>query len=96
MDDSVKLDLSLNEIFLLLGKSMNHLTTDEKSRTLFNFADKLREKYRLGKEELKEAITIGGHDFKEPKKVIVATRTVPVSQPEEMGSNGLMWTDLKN
>ena len=93
MDDSVKLDLSLNEIFLLLGKSMNHLMPDDKSRTLFNFADKLREKFGLGKEELKEAITIGGHDFKEPKKVIVATRTVPVSQPEEMGSNGLMWRD---
>lgn len=75
---------------------MNHLMPNEKSRTLFNFADKLREKYSLGKEELKEAITIGGHDFKEPKKVIVATRTVPVSQPEEMGENGLMWTDLKN
>jgi hypothetical protein len=95
MDDSAKLDLSLNEIFFLLGKSMNHLMPDEKSRALFNFAEKLREKFGLGKEELKEAITIGGHDFKEPKKVIVATRTVPVSQPEEMGENGLRWRDTK-
>jgi hypothetical protein len=28
------------------------------------------------------------------RKVIVATRTVPKSHPEEMGENGLMWTDV--
>lgn len=93
MDDSAKLDISLNELFLLLRGSMAHLKDDAKSRLLFNLADKLRQKYRLGKEEIKEAITVGGHDFKEPPKVIVATRMVPVSHPEEMGVNGLMWRD---
>jgi hypothetical protein len=94
MDDSTKLDVTLNEIFFLLGEAMNHLKPDQKSRVLFNLADSLRHRYGLGKEELKEAITVGGHDFKESQKVIVATRMVPVSQPEEMGSNGLMWRDM--
>jgi hypothetical protein len=96
MDDSTKLDITLNEIFLLVGEAMSHLKPDHKSRVLFNLADSLRQKYRLGKEEIKEAITVGGHDFKEPQKVIVATRTVPVSQSEEMGSNGLMWKDAQH
>lgn len=96
MDDSTKLDITLNEIFLLVGGSMSHLKPDHKSRVLFNLADKLRQRFRLGKEEIKEAITVGGHDFKEPQKVIVATRMVPVSHPEEMGENGLMWRDARN
>jgi hypothetical protein len=27
------------------------------------------------------------------RKEIVATRTVPMSQPEEIGGNGLLWRD---
>lgn len=95
MDDSAKLDITLNEIFLLVGESLSHIKPENKSRALFNLADKLRQKYSLGKEELKEAITVGGHDFKEPQKVIVATRTVPVSQAEESGQNGLVWRDVR-
>ena len=95
MDDSTKLDISLNELFLVVGEATNHLKPDHKSRVLFDLADKLRKRFRLGKEEIKEAITVGGHDFKEPQKVIVATRTVPVSQSEEMGLNGLIWRDVK-
>jgi len=95
MDDSTKLDITLNEIFLLLGDSIAHLKTDDRTRILFKLAESLRRKYGLGKEELKEAVTVGGHDFKEPQKVIVATRMVPVSHPEEMGANGLMWKDVQ-
>jgi hypothetical protein len=95
MDDSTKLDISLNQLFLLFGESIAHLKTDDRTRILFKLADKLKQKFSLGKEEIKEAITVGGHDFKEPQKVIVATRMVPVSHPEEMGANGLMWRDLR-
>jgi len=33
-------------------------------------------------------------EMKRPAKVIVASRMVPLSHPEEMGANGLMWTDV--
>ena len=95
MDDSARLDMTLNELFSLLGNSMAHLKSEDKSRILFTLAESIKQKFRLGKEEIKEAITVGGHDFKEPQKVIVATRMVPVSHPEEMGSNGHMWRDAR-
>ena len=95
IDDSVKLDISLNETFFLLGNAIAHLKEEHRSSILMKFADNIKNRFQLGKEEVKEAIKIGGHDFKEPQKVIVATRMVPVSHPEEMGENGLMWTDVR-
>lgn len=96
MDDSARLDISLNELFFLLGNAIKktNIKEETKSHLLFILASDLKEKYKLGKEEMKEAISAGGHDFKEPEKVIVATRTVPVSHSEELGSNGLIWRDL--
>jgi hypothetical protein len=34
-------------------------------------------------------------EMRRPEKVTVATRTVPKSQPEEIGLNGLWWRDLR-
>jgi len=45
-------------------------------------------------EKIKKWVGIVENILLERYKPVVATRTVPISHPEEMGANGLMWTDV--
>ena len=86
--------IDLNELFFIIGRSLADKEKDTKNLTIINIAENIGARFGIPRSILKNAIKSGGYDFNEPEKMIVAVRTVPRRQPEEMGENGLMWKDL--
>lgn len=96
--------LRLSELFNLFDESIARIPQEHKGPTLAAFCSTLKSEHGVTQAEIDECvrILIFKEDYKKGfvgpdgvvrRKDIVATRTVGVSHPEEMGANGLLWRD---
>jgi hypothetical protein len=96
--------LRLPELFNLFDKSIRAIPEEHRSSALNTFCLTLREDHGVSRGEIDECLRL--LVFKEDyangfvttngvvrRKETIATRTVLVSHPEEMGENGIMWRD---
>lgn len=100
------LSLRLNDLFILLDESIQQVPDEHKGPILSTFCSIIKREHKVPQGEIDEAVRmlIFKDDCKKGfvrpggvvrRKEIVATRTVPVSQREELGENGLMWIDAR-
>jgi hypothetical protein len=98
------LSIRIGDLFDLFDESIKYVSDEDKSEVLGRFSVALTTKHGVNKEEIdagirmlstKEAARKGLLGPNGTRREIVATRTVPVSQPEERDQkNGLMWRDV--
>jgi hypothetical protein len=99
------LSLRLVELFDLLDDSIQQVPDAYKGPILSRFCASLKQhnvpqadidegvRMLVFKEDCKRGFVTPGGVVR--RKEIIATRTVPVSHPEEMGENGIMWRDVR-
>ena len=97
------LSIRVGELFDLFDESIRYVSEEDKSEVLSRFSLALTTKHGVNKEEIDAGIRMLSMKEAARKGVlgpngirnVVATRTVPVSQPEERDQkNGLMWRDV--
>ena len=99
--------LRLVDLFTLLEESIQQVPDEQKGPVLSSFCSLLKQKHRIPQAEIDEGVRMlvfredCKRGFVSPggivrRKEIIATRTVPVSHPEEMGENGIMWKDFND
>jgi len=86
----MSITIPLKTLLELLDHSMQHVETRKKEMIMVDFVSLLDLQCDMDRKEAFKILI----EMKRPAKVIVASRMVPVSHPEEMGANGLMWTDV--
>jgi hypothetical protein len=98
--------LRLPELFNLFDESIARIPSEHKGPTLAAFCSTLKSEHGVAQTEIDECVRmlIFKEDYKKGfvgpggvvrRKEIVATRSVGVSHPEEMGGNGLLWRDAR-
>jgi hypothetical protein len=98
--------LNLSQLFDLFDESIARIPQEHRGPALAGFCMTLQTDYGVTKAEIDECMRmlVFKEDFMNGfvdadgvvrRKEIVATRMVPVSQPEQMGENGLMWRDVR-
>ena len=91
------LSIRVGELFDLFDESIRYVSEEDKSEVLSRFSLALTTKHGVNKEEIDAGIRMLSMKEAARKGIrnLVATRTVPVSQPEERDQkNGLMWRDV--
>lgn len=86
----MSITIPLKILLELLDHAMQPVEPGKKERITVDFVNLLDSQCDMDRQQAFKILV----EMKRPAKVIVASRTVPVSHPEEMGANGLMWTDV--
>ena len=97
--------MRLPELFDLFDESIREIPQEHKGPALATFCFLLKTKHGATQSEIDECarMLIFKDDYKNGfvgpggiirRKEVVARRSVPVSQPEEIGENGLLWKDV--
>jgi hypothetical protein len=86
----MSITIPLKTLLELLDHAMQPVEPGKKERITVDFVNLLDSQCDMDRQQAFKILV----EMKRPK-VIVASRTVPVSHPEEMGSNGLMWRDVR-
>ena len=99
MDREPKIEISLLELLGILRIATRHIepmvAKEPKKRIASEFILALNKGGHIDKKTTKEVIEAINPELRKPEQVTVATRTVPYWWPEELGSNGLMWRDVR-
>lgn len=99
MDREPRIEISLLELLGILRIATRHIEPrapgEPKKRIASEFVLALNKGGHIDKKTLKEVIESINPELRKPEQITVATRTVPYWWPEEMGSNGLMWRDVR-
>jgi hypothetical protein len=85
--------LKLDMLFGLLDDALSALDSHEKEDMILSFVNLLDQHCDVDRQDMFRALIEIKRAKEGKRKVVVGTRTVPVSHPEEMGDNGLMWRD---
>lgn len=99
------LSLRLVDLFTLLDDSIHQIPDEHKGPVLSRFCRALKENHDVPQAEIDEGVRmlVFKEDYKKGfvgpggiirRKEIIATRTVPVSHPQEVGENGSIWRDV--
>jgi hypothetical protein len=86
----MSITIPLRTLLELLDHAMQPVEPGKKERITVDFVNLLDSQCDMDRKEAFKILL----EMKRPAKVIVASRMVPLSHPEEMGANGLMWTDV--
>jgi len=102
------LTIRLADLFNVLDESLAQIPEEHKGPAVSRFCSLLQAKHGIQQADLEEGVRMLGlkEDYLNGlvsissggivrRKEVMATRTVPVSKGEEMGPNGLMWTDKR-
>jgi hypothetical protein len=100
------LSLRLIDLLTLLDESVQQVPDQYKGPVLSRFCTILKQEHNIPQADIDEGVRMlifkddCKRGFVAPggvvrRKEIIATRTVPISHPEEMGENGLMWRDVR-
>lgn len=87
----MSITIPLKTLLELLDHAMQPVEPGKKDRITVDFVNLLDSQCDMDRQQAFKFLL----EMRRPRKVIVALRTVPVSRPEEMGSNGLMWRDVR-
>jgi len=87
-----KVEISLLELLNILQYSINDSNIEK--NIMSEFVLELKKKGYINNKALGDILGKIHPEMRAPEKVTVATRMVPRSHPEEMGSNGLIWRDV--
>ncbi len=95
MDDTQepRVKIALLELLEILQHSINDSNIEKTIAS--EFVLELKNRGYINNKILGDILGKIHPEMRRPEKVTVATRTVPRSQPEEMGLNGLWWRDLR-
>ena len=88
-----KLKIGLIELLDILQNSIKD--SESKQKIASEFVIELKNRGHINNKALGDILGEINPEMRAPEKVIVATRTVLHSHPEELGSNGLWWRDLR-
>ena len=86
----MSITIPLQTLLELLDHAMQPVEPVKKQRITIDFVNLLDSQCNMDRQQAFKILL----EMKKPK-VIVASRMVPVSHPEEMGANGLMWRDVQ-
>jgi hypothetical protein len=86
----MSITIPLKNLLGLLDHAMQPVEDEKKDRIMLEIVNLLDLECDMDRQQAFKFLL----EMRKPRKVIVASRTVPVSHPEEMGSNGLMWIDV--
>jgi hypothetical protein len=93
VSNETKIEITLLELMEILHYSTSNITSDK--RIVSEFVLELKNRGYMDNKTLGNILGQINPELRKPEKIIVATRMVPYWWPEEMGSNGLMWRDLR-
>lgn len=88
-----KIDIGILELMEILQYSINDSNIEKTIAS--EFVLELKKRGYINNTTLGDILEKIHPEIRRPEKVTVASRMVPRSQPEEMGSNGLWWRDLR-
>jgi hypothetical protein len=105
MNREPRIDISLLELLGILRIATRHIEPrasgqprvpgDPKRRIATEFVLALNRGGHIDKKIMKEVVESINPELRQARQVTVATRTVPYWWPEELGSNSLMWRDVR-
>jgi hypothetical protein len=87
-----KVDIRLLELLNILQDSIKDSKAEKTIAS--KFVLELKNRGYINNKTLGDILGNINPEMRAPEKVTVATRMVPLSHPEELGSNGLWWRDL--
>jgi len=88
-----KVDIGLLELLNILQVSINDSKAEKTIASKFIL--ELKNRGYINNKILGDILGNINPEMRAPEKLTVATRTVLCSHPEELGSNGLWWRDLR-
>ena len=90
-----KISIGLLELYRILQGSTKNIKLEVRNRIMSEVMLELNKRGHINSKTLGDILGQINPELRKPEKVIVATRTVPYSWPEEVGKNGLIWRDSR-
>jgi hypothetical protein len=89
-----KVNIGLLELLHILKQAIND--SDAETKITSEFVLELKNRGYINNKTLGDILGKIHPEMRIPEKVTVASRMVLRSHPEEIGSNGLMWRDVRD
>ena len=90
-----KISIGLLELLRILQRSTKNVTLEVGNRVMSEVMLELNKRGHINSKTLGDILGEINPGLRQPEKIIVATRMVPYSWPEEIGKNGLIWRDSR-
>jgi hypothetical protein len=90
-----KIEIGLLELLRILQRSTKNVKLEVGNRIASEVMLELNKRGHIDSKTLGDILGELNPGLRQPEKIIVATRTVPYSWPEEIGKNGLIWRDSR-
>jgi hypothetical protein len=91
-----KICISLSELLRILQCSTKNIKLEVGNRIISEVMLELNKRRHINTKTLGDILGEINPGLRKPEKVVVATRTVFRSHPEEFGANDLWWRDVTN
>ena len=89
-----KISIGLLELLRILQRSTKNMKLELGNRIMSEVVLELNKRGHIDSKTLGDILGELNPGLRKPEKVVVATRTVFRSHPEELGANGLWWRDI--
>jgi hypothetical protein len=90
-----KISIGLLELLHILKRSTKNVKLELGNRVMSEVMLELNKRGHINSKTLGDILGEINPALRKPEKVVVATRMVPYSWPEEIGKNGLIWRDSR-
>jgi hypothetical protein len=90
-----KICIGLSELLRILQRSTKNIKLELGNRVMSEVMLELNKRGHINSKTLGDILGEINPELRKPEKVVVATRMVPYSWPEEIGKNGLIWRDSR-
>jgi hypothetical protein len=91
-----KISIGLLELLHILKRSTKNVKLEVGNRVMSEVVLELNKRGHINSKTLGDILGEINPALRKPEKVVVATRTVFRSHPEEFGANDLWWRDVTN
>ena len=90
-----KMSIGLSELLRILQRSTKNVKLEVGNRIASEVMLELNKRGHINTKTLGDILGEINSELRKPEKVVVATRMVPYSWPEEISKNGLIWRDSR-